>query len=106
MQIWNQDPNQVSLLLQDITQHLFGTGQVPFVGPTDTKLIQPKTMSFTWTIFLTTLHSFKAPVSDSELTEVHFVAVTTLAANFKQRLPRLWLNQQFAARSWSGERIN
>lgn len=24
-QIWNQDPNRVSLLLQDITQHLFGT---------------------------------------------------------------------------------
>lgn len=66
---------------------LYSTGQVPFVGPTDIKLIQSRTMSFIWCILLTTLYSFSAPVLDNELTQLHSATVTTCAANFKQRLP-------------------
>lgn len=84
VQIWNKIPIKylyhygVILCAYSL---LSKTGKVPFVGLTDTKFIQPRTTSFTQPI-LVTLQSSKAPVSDSEFTQLHFTTVTTLAANF------------------------
>lgn len=60
MQISNQDPNQVTYnykMLLSICAVLSSTGQIPFVGHTDTKLIWSRTTSFTtsfiWPVLLT-----------------------------------------------------